>query len=39
MMVHDVAYIRKDADNGHGVEFPNPPGRVTAGRTLDEPIP
>jgi predicted RNase H-like HicB family nuclease len=35
-MAHYVAYVRKDADSDYGVEFPDLPGCVTAGRTLDE---
>lgn len=35
-MVSYIAYVRKDADSDYGVEFPDVPGCVTAGRTLDE---
>ena len=35
-MNHYVAYIRKDTDSDYGVEFPDVPGCITAGRTLDE---
>ncbi|MFY7779249.1 MAG: type II toxin-antitoxin system HicB family antitoxin [Elstera sp.] len=35
-MNHYVAYIRKDTDSDYGVEFPDLPGCITAGRTLDE---
>lgn len=35
-MNHYVAYIRKDTDSDYGVEFPDVPGCVTAGHTLDE---
>ena len=31
-----IALLRKDADSDYGVEFPDFPGCVTAGRTLDE---
>lgn len=31
-----IAYIRKDPDSDYGVEFPDVPGCITAGRTLDE---
>jgi len=31
-----VALLRKDKDSDYGVEFPDFPGCVTAGRTLDE---
>lgn len=37
-MVSFIAYIRKEADSDYGVEFPDVPGCVTAGRTLDEAI-
>ena len=30
------AFIRKDPNSDYGVEFPDLPGCVTAGRTLDE---
>jgi predicted RNase H-like HicB family nuclease len=35
-MVSYVAYVRKEADSDYGVEFPDVPGCITAGRTLDE---
>jgi predicted RNase H-like HicB family nuclease len=35
-MVSYIAYVRKDAESDYGVEFPDVPGCVTAGRTLDE---
>jgi predicted RNase H-like HicB family nuclease len=35
-MVSYVAYVRKDEDSDYGVEFPDVPGCITAGRTLDE---
>jgi predicted RNase H-like HicB family nuclease len=35
-MQHYVALIHKDADSDYGVSFPDFPGAVTAGRTLDE---
>lgn len=31
-----IALIRKDADSDFGVDFPDFPGCVTAGKTLDE---
>lgn len=31
-----IALIRKDASSDYGVDFPDFPGCVTAGRTLDE---
>lgn len=31
-----IALIHKDADSDYGVSFPDLPGCVTAGRTLDE---
>jgi predicted RNase H-like HicB family nuclease len=31
-----IALIRKETDSDYGVEFPDFPGCVTAGRTLDE---
>lgn len=31
-----VAYIRKDPDSDYGVEFPDLPGCITAGRTVEE---
>ena len=35
-MAHYIALIRKEADSDFGVEFPDFPGCVTAGRTPDE---
>ncbi len=35
-MLSYIAYVRKDADSDYGVEFPDVPGCITAGRTLDE---
>ncbi|OAN56876.1 type II toxin-antitoxin system HicB family antitoxin [Magnetospirillum moscoviense] len=35
-MVSYVAYLRKDAGSDYGVEFPDLPGCVSAGHTLDE---
>lgn len=35
-MVAYIAYLRKDEDSDFGVEFPDLPGCVSAGRTLDE---
>ncbi len=35
-MTSFVAYLRKEPGSDHGVEFPDVPGCVTAGRTLDE---
>jgi predicted RNase H-like HicB family nuclease len=35
-MVSFIAYLRKDDGSDYGVEFPDLPGCVTAGRTLDE---
>jgi predicted RNase H-like HicB family nuclease len=35
-MQHYVALIHKDADTDYGVSFPDFPGAITAGRTLDE---
>ncbi len=31
-----IALLRKDRDSDHGVDFPDFPGCVTAGKTLDE---
>ena len=31
-----VAYVRKEAGSDFGVDFPDVPGCVTAGQTLDE---
>ncbi|MEO3434243.1 type II toxin-antitoxin system HicB family antitoxin [Inquilinus sp. CAU 1745] len=35
-MTHYIAIIHKDADSDFGVSFPDFPGCVTAGSTLDE---
>jgi predicted RNase H-like HicB family nuclease len=35
-MTRYIAYIRKDEDSDYGVEFPDVPGCVTAGRTVEE---
>ena len=35
-MVSYIALMRKDRDSDFGVDFPDFPGCVTAGRTLDE---
>ncbi|HYM31009.1 MAG TPA: type II toxin-antitoxin system HicB family antitoxin [Candidatus Cybelea sp.] len=35
-MADYIALIRKEADSDYGVSFPDFPGCVTAGRTLDE---
>jgi predicted RNase H-like HicB family nuclease len=35
-MTRYIAYIRKDKDSDYGVEFPDFPGCVTAGRTVEE---
>jgi predicted RNase H-like HicB family nuclease len=35
-MTRYIAYIRKDEDSDYGVEFPDFPGCVTAGRTVEE---
>ena len=35
-MPHYIALIHKDADSCYGVSFPDIPGVVTAGDTLDE---
>jgi len=35
-MRHDIALIHKDADSDFGVSFPDFPGCVTAGATLDD---
>jgi hypothetical protein len=35
-MVSYIAYLRKDKDSDFGVEFPDVPGCVSAGRTLEE---
>ena len=36
MSIYYPALIRKDADSDYGVEFPDFPGCVSAGRTVDE---
>jgi predicted RNase H-like HicB family nuclease len=35
-MPHYIALIHKDADSCYGVSFPDIPGVITAGDTLDE---
>jgi predicted RNase H-like HicB family nuclease len=35
-MTSYVALLRKEQGTGYGVEFPNFPGCVTAGKSLDE---
>jgi predicted RNase H-like HicB family nuclease len=35
-MASYIGIIHKDADSGYGVSFPDFPGCVTAGKTLDE---
>jgi predicted RNase H-like HicB family nuclease len=35
-MTSYIALLRKDADSDYGVEFPDFPGCVTAGRSLEE---
>jgi predicted RNase H-like HicB family nuclease len=35
-MTRYIAYIRKDAESDYGVEFPDVPGCITAGRTLED---
>ena len=35
-MVAYIAYLRKERDSDYGVEFPDLPGCVSAGRTLEE---
>ncbi|MGH6661700.1 MAG: type II toxin-antitoxin system HicB family antitoxin [Rhodospirillales bacterium] len=35
-MTSYIALMRKDADSDYGVDFPDFPGCVTAGRTLEE---
>lgn len=35
-MVAYIAYLRKDKDSDYGVEFPDLPGCVSAGHTLEE---
>ena len=31
-----IAYLHKDRDSDYGVSFPDFPGCITAGKTLDE---
>lgn len=35
-MAHYIALIHKDADTGFGVSFPDVPGVITGGDTIDE---
>lgn len=35
-MVHYIALIHKDADTDYGVSFPDFPGCISAGKTMDE---
>lgn len=35
-MPHYIALIHKDPDSDYGVSFPDLPGAISAGRTLDE---
>jgi predicted RNase H-like HicB family nuclease len=35
-MTRYIAYIRKDSDSDYGVEFPDFPGCISAGRTVEE---
>ena len=35
-MRHYIALLHKEADSDYGVSFPDLPGCVTAGKTLDE---
>jgi predicted RNase H-like HicB family nuclease len=35
-MAHYIALIHKDADSSYGVSFPDVPGVITAGETIDE---
>ncbi|MGZ3410369.1 MAG: type II toxin-antitoxin system HicB family antitoxin [Xanthobacteraceae bacterium] len=37
-MTHYIALIHKDADSSYGVSFPDVPGVVTGGDTIDEAI-
>ncbi|HEY7301873.1 MAG TPA: type II toxin-antitoxin system HicB family antitoxin [Xanthobacteraceae bacterium] len=37
-MANYIALIHKDPDSCHGVSFPDVPGVVTAGDTIDEAI-
>ncbi|MFN3349382.1 type II toxin-antitoxin system HicB family antitoxin [Pseudorhodoplanes sp.] len=35
-MAHYIALIHKDPDTGYGVSFPDVPGVITGGDTIDE---
>jgi len=35
-MASYIAYLRKDRDSDYGVEFPDMPGCISAGKTLEE---
>ena len=35
-MAHYIALIHKQADSSYGVSFPDVPGVITAGETIDE---
>ena len=35
-MAHYIALIHKDPDSGYGVSFPDLPGVITGGDTIDE---
>lgn len=35
-MAHYIALIHKDPDSGYGVSFPDLPGIITGGDTIDE---
>ncbi len=35
-MTHYIALIHKDPDSGYGVSFPDLPGVITGGDTIDE---
>jgi predicted RNase H-like HicB family nuclease len=37
-MPYYIALIHKDVDSGYGVSFPDVPGVITAGDTIDEAI-
>jgi predicted RNase H-like HicB family nuclease len=37
-MAHYIALIHKDADSDYGVSFPDFPGCISAGTTMDEAI-
>ena len=37
-MTHYIALIHKDPDSGYGVSFPDLPGVITGGDTIDEAI-